>query len=193
MKEQPKETLLAAAVTAFCIGAPIYASYIAANRAQWERERKEADQRRKEADRRDVAEKEAEEAKNAKHAADLTAINAEAEASAAACRSRNDDFASRQPAKPLGGLSGNCIATIASPAQPKLDAPSNEEFQKSLHVDAGQSRNDQIIDPESALERTLMGCNRIRSRVGAPQQCVLRKSALCGYLLFMLTCLQTQY
>lgn len=190
MKEQPKETLLAAAVTAFCIGAPFYPSYIAAKRAQWEREHEEAEVNH----RRRAAEKEAEEAKNAKDAAILTAINAEAEASAAACRSRNDDFASRQPAKPLGGLSGNCIATIASPAQPKLDAmKSNEEFQESLHVDAGQSRNDQIIDPESALERTLMGCYRIQSRVGASQQCVLRKSALCGYLLFILTCLQTQY
>ena len=147
LKGQPKETVLAAAVTAFCVCAPLWATFVAPGRR---REREEQAKRDAVWRCERAAEKEKRAKKSAKDRADQEAIKAEAEASEAAYRSRNDNFASRQPPKPLGGLSGICTTTIASPVQPTLGVPSNDEFRKNLHVDADDNNSGCDVSCETA-------------------------------------------
>ena len=130
-REHPKEAALALGATTLAIGASVWATFIRPGQLQRAREAKEWQAERKRERQRKQANEAAKEARKRAKAEAL-------EAHEARLREGHDAWAALQPPKPLGGLSGVCVETIlASPVQPKLNAPSEAEFPKSLCVEAG--------------------------------------------------------
>ena len=134
-REHPKEAALALGATTLAIGTSVWATFIRPGQRAAARQRaREAKEWQAERDAEREREHKANEAAKARKRAKAEAL----EAQEAGLRERHDAWAALQPPKPLGGLSGACAETIlALAAQPKLNPPSEEEFPKSLCVEAG--------------------------------------------------------